>query len=69
MSLEEIEVDARLLETLEFYGSFYDMDEEELIEIIQDIKRLHDGDHEETYEYLNQYAPIDIKHFLSLCLD
>lgn len=69
MSLEEIEIDARLIEILEERGSFDVVEDEELIEIIEDIKQLNDGDNDEAYEYINQYAPIEIKRFLSLCLD
>lgn len=69
MSLEEIEIDARLIELIELNGSFDNVDDEELIDLIEEIKELYDGDHDEAYEYLNQYAPIETKRFLSLCLD
>lgn len=69
MSLEEIEIDARLIELIELNGGFDGADDEELIEIIEEIKLLHDNDNDETYEYLNQYAPMEVKRFLSLCLD
>lgn len=67
MDFEELEIDARLLDIIENYGDFNHIDDDELIEIIQDIKSFNGGDYEEAYEYLLQYAPLDEKRFLSLC--
>lgn len=67
MNYEEIEIDAKLIETIELNGSFENVDDEELIEIINEINEFHEGDFEETYEYLLQFSPIEEKRFLSLC--
>lgn len=68
MSYEEVEIDARLLEIVDLSGGFENIDDEELVELVEQISQFHDGDFEETYEYLLQFAPIDEKRFLSLCL-
>lgn len=67
MNYEEIEIDARLLETLERNGSFDNIDDEELLEIIEEINNFHSGDIGETYEYMLQFSNLDEKRFLSLC--
>ncbi len=67
MSYEEIEIDARLLEVLEENGSFENIDDEELMELIEQINEFHGGDVGETYEYLLQFSALDEKRFMSLC--
>ncbi|PID47878.1 MAG: hypothetical protein CR967_02705 [Proteobacteria bacterium] len=67
MSYEEIEIDARLLEVLEESGSFENIDDEELLELIEQINNFHGGDLGETYEYMLQFSPLDEKRFISLC--
>lgn len=67
MNYEEIEIDAKLIEMVELNGSFDEVDDEELLELIAEINEFHGGDVEETYEYLLQFAPLEEKRFLSLC--
>lgn len=68
MNYDELEVDAQLIEIVENQGGFDEIDDEELIEIVEQIVKLTDGDYEEAYEYLIQYAPLNKKRFLSLCM-
>ncbi len=67
MSYEEIEIDARLLEILDERGTYDNIDDEELMELIEQINDFHGGDLGETYEYLLQFSSLDEKRFISLC--
>lgn len=67
MSYEEVEIDAKLIEIAELDGGFENVEDDELFELICQINEFHDGDSDETYEYLVQFAPLDEKRFLSLC--
>lgn len=69
MNYDELEIDAMLLEIVENNNGFEQLDDEELLEIIEEVVNFTDGDYEEAYEYLLQYAPLDKKRFSSLCSD
>ncbi len=67
MCYDEVEIDAKILEVIE-YGGFSGLDDEEFIEIIEEIVMFSDSDYDEAYEYLSQFERIDRKRFHSLCL-
>lgn len=66
MTYDELELEAMVQEILEECGNFENLDDEELYELIENIKIFTDGDTEEAFEYLNQYSPVGRKRFISL---
>lgn len=68
MTYDELELEAYLLEALEEYKDFDNMDDEELYELITKVASFTDNDYEEAYEYISQFSPIDKKRILALDL-
>lgn len=68
MSYDEIELEAMLLEIVELQGGFDALEEDALLEIIEKVREFTDGDYDEAYEFMAQYASMDRKRFYSLCL-
>ena len=68
MTYDELELEAYLLEILEEYKNFDNMDDEELYELMSNVASSMDDDYEEAYEYVTQFGPIDKKRILALDL-
>ncbi|MCZ6167424.1 hypothetical protein [Campylobacter ureolyticus] len=68
MTYDELELEAYLLEILEEYKNFDNMDDEELFELMSNVASYMDDDYEEAYEYVTQFGPIDKKRILALDL-
>ncbi|CZE47331.1 hypothetical protein [Campylobacter geochelonis] len=68
MTYDELELEAYLLEVLEEYKDFDNMDDEELYELMVKVASFMDEDYEEAYEYISQFNPIDKKRILALDL-
>ena len=68
MTYDELELEAYLLEILEEYKNFDNMDDEELYELMSNVASYMDDDYEEAYEYVTQFGPIDKKRILALDL-
>ncbi|QKF64420.1 hypothetical protein [Campylobacter corcagiensis] len=68
MTYDELELEAYLLEVLEEYKNFDEMDDEELYELINKVASFMDDDYEEAYEYITQFGPVDKKRILALDL-
>ena len=68
MTYDELELEAYLLEILEEYKNFDNMDDEELYELMSNVASYMDDDYEEAYEYVTQLGPIDKKRILALDL-
>ncbi|AII14872.1 hypothetical protein CIG2463D_1090 [Campylobacter iguaniorum] len=66
MTYDELEVEAMVQEALEECVEFENLDDEELFELIENVKNLTGSDAEEAYEYLSQYSPISRKRFVAL---
>ncbi|WP_241517628.1 hypothetical protein [Campylobacter blaseri] len=68
MTYDELELEAYLLEVIEEYKDFDNMDDEELYELMTRVASYTDDDYEEAYEYISQFSPIDKKRILALDL-
>ena len=68
MTYDELELEAYLLEILEEYKNFDNMDDEELYELMSNVASYMDDDYEAAYEYVTQFGPIDKKRILALDL-
>ena len=68
MTYDELELEAYLLEILEEYKNFDNMDDEELYELMSNVASYMDDDYEEAYEYVTKFGPIDKKRILALDL-
>lgn len=68
MTFDELELEAYIHETLEEYGEFENMDDEELYEFMVKVASFMDDDYEEAYEYISQFNPVDKKRIIALDL-
>ncbi len=66
MTYDEMELEARMQEILEECGEFENLDDEELYELIENVREQMDVEVEEAFEFLNQYSPISKKRFFAL---
>lgn len=69
MSYDELELEAIVQESLEACGNFNNLDDEELFELLEEVKVYTDDDIEEAFSYLNQYSPISKKRLVEIYPD
>lgn len=66
MTYDELELEATIQEIIEKYGEIENLDDEELFELIENVKNYTNGDVEEAFEHLSEYSPISRRRLMAL---